>query len=205
LQRDPFSSIYANFQRERSLLSSNTNVPFNGTAWEAYALAASQTYDAAWKSTLDVVFSEYVPGRDLLNIRYEDLVDNKQQVAILEKVVSFLRFPLKFDRLECAFQIHRRYQENIVISGKSIRSGGSSVSQAYAALSKDTLCKIWNNVQDYSHHFGYRSYGNVSCSGSVEDASKRLRSSTGGNVEQPWKRLFGHDTSVGNQVHCVTN
>jgi hypothetical protein len=139
------------------------------------------------------------------SMRYEDLVDNKQQVAILEKVVSFLRFPLKFDRLECAFQIHRRYQENIVISGKSIRSGGSSVSQAYAALSKDTLCKIWNNVQDYSHHFGYRSYGNVSCSSSVEDASKRLRSSTGGNVEQPWKRLFGHDTSVGNQVHCVTN
>ena len=197
LHRDPFNSIYANFQRKRSLLSPNNAT----TEWAAYALAASQSYDAAWKSTLNVVFSEYVPGRDILNIRYEDLVDSKQQVAILEKVVSFLRFPLKFDRLECAFQLNRLYQDNIVISGKPIQSGSSTVLQSYAALSKDTLCKIWSNVQDYSHHFGYRMYGNVSCSGSVGDVSKRLRSSsTGGNVEQPWKRLFGHDTSVGNQV-----
>jgi hypothetical protein len=168
LIRDPFDSIWSEFQRRVSQ-SHVAGIPkdsFSWHRWQANAMNLAHAYFDMWKLDHEVI-ERQLPSSSYLYVKYEDLKDKGNRHQALEKIVSFLRLPStssmssKFlmKRLECAFLLadNRQYAHRTIDK--------STFMTKDLAYLEEIVCRMWALFGVYASKYGYSPFNGFNCDG----------------------------------------
>jgi hypothetical protein len=167
LIRDPFDSIWSEFQRRvsQSHVQGIPKETFSWARWQANAANLAHAYNDMW--SLDHELIERQLGKDgFLYVKYEDLKNKEKRVEALETIVNFLRLPTTTGmskeqlkkRLECAFLLAENRQAHRVIDEQRFMT-------KEAAYLEEIACRMWNLFGHYATRVGYTPWKGLDCSG----------------------------------------
>jgi hypothetical protein len=168
LIRDPFDSVWSEFQRRVSQ-SHVAGIPkdsFSWHRWQANAMNLAHAYFDMWKLDHELI-ERQLPSTSYLYVKYEDLKDKANRVQALEKIVTFLKLPTsssmsaKFllKRLECAFLLadNRQYAHRTVEK--------STFMTKDLAYLEEIVCRMWALFGVYASKYGYSPFNGFNCDG----------------------------------------
>lgn len=157
--RDPFDSIWSEFQRRitQSHVSGVRKNRFNWHRWQANAASLAHAYFDMWEIEHMGIERQLKP-EDILYIRYEDLKNKEKRVEAMRKIAVFLRFPADVpdERLECAFVLADNRQAH--------RSVDDSMMTKDLAYRPEISCRMWALFGGYASRHNYKPWNNYDCS-----------------------------------------
>merc|ERR1712228_464942 len=138
-----------------------------------------------WKRQFTVIDFLYSDALRIVYIQYENLLDKMQRVAEIMKIINHLyklmpintsnetqlMFPLQsvlnkvdfieyealIDRIECAFNYTNSKKKNKNIYKRDVANETFiSMNEAYSALGRERICKIWHSLKTNAERFGYK-------------------------------------------------
>ena len=159
LIRDPFDSIWSEFQRRitQSHVGGIQKSNFNWPRWQANAASLSHQYNIMW-AIHHTGIEKHFSKENILYIKYEDLKNKSTRVDTMQRVVDFLGIasPSR-EQLECSFlladnrETHRLVDKSMVMSKM----------EAYTI---PLVCRMWALFGKYAVKHGYGVYNNIDCS-----------------------------------------
>lgn len=179
--RDPFDSIWSEFQRRitQSHVSGIRQDRFNWPRWQANAASLSHAYFDMWEIEHMGIERQLKP-QDILYIRYEDLRNKKTRVEAMRKIAVFLRFPADVpdERLECAFVLADNRQAH--------RSVDESMMTKDLAYRPEIACRMWSLFGNYAAKHNYKPWNNYDCTGYPK--IPRINVGPQGEYDRKWVR-----------------
>jgi len=180
LLRDPFDSIWSEFQRRvsQSHVSGIPKESFSWARWQANAAALSHLYDEMWKRH-HVAMEKHWSLNNVLYVKYEDLKNKQTRVATLQKIVDFLRIRhIQIDdtHLECAFTLAENREAH-----RKIDSTMMTKQEAYI---EEVACRMWNLFGDSASAHGYSVWKGLNCTGYT--AIPRINVGPHGDYDHRW-------------------
>jgi len=173
LIRNPYDSIWAEFQRQNSAGSHVKGIPkdvFPWQLWQATAASLAHDYLDMWQIHYAAMMNEW-PLEDTLIVKFEDLRNKQTRIKTLEKMVHFLHLDdhrprlrhehqnVTTTRLECAFLL----AENPDIH-RHISSKDKYVSKDEAYF-EELACRMWQTFGNYATIHGYKVWNDLDCRG----------------------------------------
>lgn len=161
LLRDPFDSIWSEFQR-RVTQSHVQGIPkdtFNWPRWQANAASLSHEYLKMWE-THHSAMERHWKAENVLYVKYEDLKNKQTRVATLKTIVDFLRYrhlTIDSERLECAFELAENRDAHRTID--------TNMMTKHEAYIEDVVCRMWSLYGSYALAHGYKVWKGMNCSG----------------------------------------
>lgn len=149
LVRDPFDSIWSEYQRRFSQnhVLGIRNETFDWYRWTANAANLANGYFEMWAYHYSAI-ERTLRQRDIMFLRYEDLKSKTRRVETLRKVAEFLHVKANPERLECAFLLaenshaHRRIDPATMMT-KDI------------AYTRQITCRMWALFGKFALRVGY--------------------------------------------------
>ncbi len=181
LLRDPFDSIWSEYQRRVSK-SHVQGIPkrgFNWHRWQANAAALGNSYFRTWEYEHSGIERELKP-EDYIYLKYEDLKDKQKRVSVLKDILKFLRYDehaANDERIECAFilaenrQAHRSVDKSLVMTKE----------EAYIP---EIACRMWALFGHYASKHGYKPWANYDCTGYPK--IPRINVGSNGEYDRAW-------------------
>ena len=181
LLRDPFDSIWSEYQRRVSK-SHVQGIPkrgFNWHRWQANAAALGNSYFRTWEYEHAGIERELKP-EDYIYLKYEDLKDKQKRVSVLKDILLFLRYDehaSNDERIECAFilaenrQAHRSVDKSLVMTKE----------EAYIP---EIACRMWALFGHYASKHGYKPWANYDCTGYPK--IPRINVGSNGEYDRAW-------------------
>lgn len=151
LIRDPFDSIWSEFQR-RLTQSHVAGIPssyFDWFRWQANAANMAYKYWEMWQMQYTAIERE-LPRENVLYIKYEDLKDKDTRVNAMHDVARFLGVDSSPEQLECSFIL----AEN---PGAHRKLDKDSMTKK-VAYTKPVACRMWNLFGTYATRVGYKAW-----------------------------------------------
>jgi hypothetical protein len=104
LLRNPYDTLWANYQLVSSLSHAEylTTESFDASTWMFTAPVMAKHYDAELYRIVKPIIDTF-PAEDVTLVRYEDLVDPAKRHTALRNVLSFMKYNVTEERLQCAF------------------------------------------------------------------------------------------------------
>jgi hypothetical protein len=158
IARDPFRSIFADFQRgvtgkHAGTLSRQINI----TKFAQFALSESIARSLQWENVITPLKKRFAPI-DMLFLRYEDLIHSELKYDVLKSLMDFMHFEVTHDRIECAFfladkpVIHRKAKTNITL-----------VYEMAELHNENLICRMWDKLKIFSSNFSYSIWDSKHC------------------------------------------
>lgn len=162
LLRDPFDSIWSEFQRRvsQSHVSGVRKAGFNWHRWQANAANLAHAYADTW-SIEHMGIERHFKPEDILYLRYEDLKNEAKRVEALQKLVQFLRFPSQDkQKLECAFVLAENKAAHRQVTG-----GENEFMTKDIAYRPEIACRMWSLFGKWAQPHGYQPWKGLDCTG----------------------------------------
>lgn len=168
LIRDPFDSIWSEFQRRvtQSHVEGILKSTFNWPRWQANAANLAHQYLTMWEVHYMGIERAYRP-EDVLYIRYEDLKDKDRRIHALNQLVTFLKLPVSTaasiaperEQLECAFVLadNERAHRSVDVDIEMTKA---------VAYTAPLACRMWALFGKYAGTHGYGPWPGANCSSS---------------------------------------
>jgi hypothetical protein len=126
LLRNPYDTLWANYQLVSSLSHAEylTTETFDASTWMFTAPMMAKHYDAELYRIVKPIIDTY-PTEDVTFVKYEDLTNPAKRLSALRNVLTFMKYNVTEERLQCAFLlsdkpfVHRNVHDPHRITAKT--------------------------------------------------------------------------------------
>lgn len=150
LTRNPYESIFADFQRHISGSHAGTmNDSYIDPAsplhkeWLARAMRASSDLKDGMEDLLDYIVKRY----STLHTRYDRLLNKETRTAELQRMLTYLNYSTSADRISCAFAL--------ADTPRIKRTKKLDIERAYTGVKSSLVCDMWPYLRTYASNFSY--------------------------------------------------
>jgi hypothetical protein len=164
LSRDPYDAVYTNIQLEEinKLNDEGKQLYYNSyiegiydslypeNFWENVA-----SYNITYRDIIEPSVASFDSDR-IINIRYEDLLNDETMIPELKRLISFLGYTVSDDRLRCSFILASKFKKTQF--SKKILDSTTIPNHAVPSL-----CKMQNELFLYQQYFNYTTPPELKC------------------------------------------
>ena len=170
LVRDPYDSIVANFNLERTRMNHTGLVSqqaFNLKDFMAFLHKGAQGFNASFHHVLLPMLKMNRENNktDVHVVMYSDLIDKNKRYEVMENILSYLQFSNEDkEKTICAFElaedkrIHRNYSQPNITSTSFIYNCVASYLKSIPAKKRVKDCISYKLLEDFNVYFGYPLY-----------------------------------------------
>ena len=159
LVRDPFKSLWSEFQRmfSRKHAGVITRETFDREKWEEVAVNLAHYYHLMFTQEIYPMKKGMKANETLLIIHYEDLVDFSQREEVLSKLLVFMGHPVLSSRVNCSFLLADRSD----VHRAPLNHTHITIEEAY---SPSLVCLLWYIFGTHASTLGYTVFRQTDCS-----------------------------------------